>query len=112
MAHRNVAAAGLIHIRAHWNSYYRARSRGFPRGRRPSYKYNRTQCPPSTYFHFILERLQTACTGCARSRGKNDEKATRRCFGKKRAENLGIIFLSFWRGTDDSEVELLANNKY
>ena len=23
MAHRNVAAAGLIHIRAHWNSYYR-----------------------------------------------------------------------------------------
>lgn len=63
MAHRNVAAAGLIHIRAHWNSYYRAaRSRGFPRGRRQSYKYNRTQCPPSTYFHFILERLQTAYT--------------------------------------------------
>lgn len=86
MAHRNVAAAGLIHIRARGrilttvpasalrpslslslalstslpaspsppSSLSLFLSLFLPRGRRPSYKYNRTQCPPGTYFHFIL----------------------------------------------------------
>lgn len=61
MAHRNVAAVGLIHIRAQWNSYYR--TRGFSRGRRPSYKYNRAlnarPVPTSISFWNVL---QTTCT--------------------------------------------------
>lgn len=64
MAHRNVAAAGLIHIRARGRVLTTAPlavaplslslSSSLSRGRRPSYKYNCTQCPPGTYFHFIL----------------------------------------------------------
>lgn len=64
MAHRNVAAAGLIHIRARGRILTTAataaalHSLSLPWGRRPSYKYNRTQCSSGTYFHFILQSCE------------------------------------------------------